>query len=557
MSFRLKTLLGIAFIQAVLLLAMIASSLDFLRTSNEDELQKRARATAQLFASTTRDAVLATDLASLESAVAAVLSNPDMVYARVSGSRGVLAQGGEPAALARPFRADARIALVRDGIFDAGADIVVQGVAYGRVEVGLSTASISNVLSEARTQIMSIAAAGIGLVALFSYFLGLYLTRGLDTLKEGTRRLAAGELGYQVEVRGTDELAKAASAFNGMSRELLIASEERQHAERELTHYQEHLEQIVRQRTEELTRNNETLKNTNRKLEEAHNQLIQAEKMASIGQLAAGMAHEINNPVGFVQSNLGSMEGYLRSLIMVIDAYERNAAALAGYPEFQECRETIEAVKREVDLDYLKQDAFSLLDESRAGLQRVAKIVHDLKDFSRVGESEWQYADLHRGLDSTLNVVGNDLRQKAEVVKRYGDLPEIECLPAELNQAFANLLINAAHAIEGRGQITIATGVQDDEVWVEVRDTGKGIAPQHLTRIFDPFFTTKPVGKGIGLGLSLTYSIIKKHHGRIEVASEEGKGAAFRVYLPLHQHGAVEDGSRHPVAGEPMDTKFT
>jgi signal transduction histidine kinase len=165
----------------------------------------------------------------------------------------------------------------------------------------------------------------------------------------------------------------------------------------------------------------------------------------------------------------------------------------------------------------------------------VKNIVQDLKDFSHVDEAEWQWSDLHHGLDSTLNIVWNELKYKAEVVKEYGAPPEIECIPSQLNQVFMNLLVNAAHAIENRGTITIRTGHDGDGAWVEITDDGKGIAPEHLERIFDPFFTTKPVGKGTGLGLSLSYGIVKKHKGRIEVDSRPGMGARFRVWLPVRQ----------------------
>ncbi|MDH4284272.1 MAG: ATP-binding protein, partial [Gallionellaceae bacterium] len=159
-----------------------------------------------------------------------------------------------------------------------------------------------------------------------------------------------------------------------------------------------------------------------------------------------------------------------------------------------------------------------------------------LKDFSHVDAGEeWHYSDLRKGLDSTLNIVHNEIKYKADVVKEYGELPEVECLSSQLNQVFMNLLVNATHAIEERGTITIRTGQQGEEVWMEVADTGKGIKPEHLTKIFDPFFTTKPVGKGTGLGLSLSYSIVQKHHGRIEVESEVGKGTTFRVWLPVKQ----------------------
>jgi signal transduction histidine kinase len=165
----------------------------------------------------------------------------------------------------------------------------------------------------------------------------------------------------------------------------------------------------------------------------------------------------------------------------------------------------------------------------------VRKIVLDLKNFSRVGEQEWQEADLHEGLDSTLNIVWNELKYKAKVIKEYGDIPKIHCLISQLNQVFMNLLVNAGHAIETQGTITIRSFRQDDDkVCIEVSDTGQGIAPEHMNRIFEPFFTTKPVGKGTGLGLSLSYGIVRRHKGRLEVESVVGQGTTFRVVLPIN-----------------------
>jgi two-component system, NtrC family, sensor kinase len=299
----------------------------------------------------------------------------------------------------------------------------------------------------------------------------------------------------------------------------------------------EQLEERVKQRTaaleqanQQLQSNNVELKQLNEKLESAHTQLLQSEKMASIGQLAAGVAHEINNPVGFVNSNLGTLGKYITSMFNVIAAYEA-AEAKAGS---NTCPE-VSQVKKTVDFNYLKEDIPSLLKESQDGLSRVTRIVQDLKDFSHVDETSWQHANLEQGIDSTLNVVANEIRYKAEVVKEYSGLPDIECMPSQLNQVFMNMLINAAQAIDNKGTITVRTGTSGDEVWVEVQDTGKGISPENLSRIFDPFFTTKPIGKGTGLGLSLAYGIVEKHHGRIEVKSEVGKGSTFRVCLPVHQ----------------------
>ena len=178
------------------------------------------------------------------------------------------------------------------------------------------------------------------------------------------------------------------------------------------------------------------------------------------------------------------------------------------------------------------------------------KIVQDLKNFSHVSGHQWDWADLHQGLDSTLNIVWNELKYKCQVVKEFGDIPKVYCLISQLNQVFMNLLVNAGHAIETKGIITIRTiRLGRDEIAIEISDTGKGIAPEHLTRIFEPFFTTKPVGKGTGLGLSLAYGIINTHHGRIDVSSQLGIGTSFRVIIPI-QPLAAESAPTFPETSQ-------
>ena len=284
-----------------------------------------------------------------------------------------------------------------------------------------------------------------------------------------------------------------------------------------------------------LQRANQELLSLNESLRNAQHQLLQSERLASIGQLAAGVAHEINNPIGYVFSNFGTLEVYLQRLFEMLDAYEQAESALAN----RDIATGLAALRGQVELDYLKQDIPMLMGESREGLSRVRKIVQDLKDFSRVDtHQEWVWASLHQGIDSTLNIVANEIKYRADVRREYGTLPDIECLPSELNQVFLNLLVNAAHAFgPERGLIVVRGGDAGDEVWVEVEDNGSGIAPEHLARVFDPFFTTKPVGRGTGLGLSLAYGIVQKHHGRIDVRSEPGRGSCFRVTLPVRRPG--------------------
>ena len=311
------------------------------------------------------------------------------------------------------------------------------------------------------------------------------------------------------------------------------------------------LENQVRERTQQLEaalreneRVNQALQSEKeeqriliQKLEEAHNQLLQSEKLASIGQLAAGVAHEINNPIGFVNSNLGTLKNYVDQLMGLIEDISTTIEPLlAGNPKAQK---GIDALKRKADLDFLREDIGALITESIDGTTRVRQIVQDLRDFSRTGEIAMEWVDLHAGLESTLNVVANEIKYKAEIVRDYGSLPRVECRPSQINQVFMNLLVNAAQAIPQKGRITLKSGCADEQVWISVSDTGSGIPPEIMARIFDPFFTTKPVGKGTGLGLSVSYGIIEKHGGRIEVASQPGEGTTFTVRLPTRQPEAT------------------
>lgn len=270
------------------------------------------------------------------------------------------------------------------------------------------------------------------------------------------------------------------------------------------------------------------------RLNTVQEQLVQAEKMASLGQLAAGIAHEINNPIGYVHSNLGTLQEYLNNLFGLIETYD--AAIAQNGPMSNERRAEVAERKQAIDFAFLVQDLPPLLAESREGIDRVRRIVQDLRDFSRVDRLEtWSLYDLHRGLDSTLGIVWNEIKYKADVRKEYGSLPLIECLPSQINQVFVNMLVNAAQAIDQHGEIVVRTGAEASRVWVEIADNGSGISAADLKRIFDPFFTTKPVGKGTGLGLSISYGIVRKHHGDISVETQPGRGTTFRITLPQRQ----------------------
>ncbi|MFB9242014.1 PAS domain-containing protein [Massilia antarctica] len=342
---------------------------------------------------------------------------------------------------------------------------------------------------------------------------------------------------------------------------------ERRVAENALRRAHDNLEHLIEKRTAQLAEANERLEDDlrqrqiadaelrakhlaltelNAKLSMAQEQLVQSEKLASIGQLAAGVAHEINNPIGYIFSNFGTLQSYLDQLFDMLHVYQ--AAEAEASPA---TAARLAAMRKTLDLDFLREDIPVLMSESKEGIVRVRHIVQDLKDFSRVDTTQdWVWANLHGGIDSTLNIVSNEVKYKADVVKQYGAIPDIECLPSQVNQVIMNLVVNAAHAMsERRGTITVSTGTsggleagaEAEQVWIEVADNGGGIARENLSRIFDPFFTTKPVGKGTGLGLSLAYGIIQKHRGSIDVDSEVGRGTTFRIVLPVRQTTAASE----------------
>ena len=344
-----------------------------------------------------------------------------------------------------------------------------------------------------------------------------------------------------VKYYSKDELGLLAKTFNEMIRSLREAREKAEEKSEKL-----HIQwEVLRETNEELQEKSDLLEKQKQqieeknielesaliKLKETQNQLVQSEKMASVGQLTAGIAHEINNPINFVSSNVNPLKRDIGDLLRVLKAYEAVVEKSCRDSDFN----SVEELKNELEYEYILKEVDDLLTGIEEGAQRTTEIVKGLRNFSRIDEDEQKKADIHQGIDSTLLVLHNELKRHIKVIKNYGEVPEILCFPGKLNQVFLNIIKNASQAIEGEGIIEITTSSTNKDVKISIKDNGSGMDQETLKKMYDPFFTTKEIGVGTGLGLSISYAIIEEHGGKIVVKSEPGKGSEFIITLPRRE----------------------
>jgi len=291
-------------------------------------------------------------------------------------------------------------------------------------------------------------------------------------------------------------------------------------------------EQLLNDKTRSLYDNCIQLESTVKELSSTQQQLIQSEKMASIGQLAAGVAHEINNPIGYSISNLAMLSEYVDSLLMLDDLVLTNLPSIAPH----DIAQAFQQLRKQEDIDYIRGDIKSMLAETDKGLNRVKEIVSNLNKVSHSGSLDKEPCDINALIDESLKVVWNELKYCLTVSKHFKPVPKVYCHPGEINQVLLNLFLNAAHATKDKGVLDISTGIVKREgkgyLMIEISDHGVGMPQEIINKIFDPFFTTKPVGVGTGLGLSVSFGIIEKHQGKLEVTSKENEGTTFTIYLP-------------------------
>ncbi len=302
----------------------------------------------------------------------------------------------------------------------------------------------------------------------------------------------------------------------------------------------EEIEKRLQEKTEELHAKNQLLAEENKLLNIQHEelkitqrQLIQSSKLASIGQLAAGVAHEINNPIGYVSNNINVLHEYSNKFVTLFDMFLKLMALLQDNPQLQQPIQDIHTYIEKNDISFMLTDVKALILESKTGMSRVIDIVASLKTFARMDQDDVHRVNINEVIESNLKIVWNEIKYKCTVEKNFGDLPDLACYPSQLHQVFTNLLVNASQAIEESGIIKITTNFDGHNIKISIADSGSGIPKECLDKIFDPFFTTKPIGIGTGLGLSVTYGIIQNHHGQIDIQSEINKGTTVMITLPL------------------------
>jgi signal transduction histidine kinase len=362
-------------------------------------------------------------------------------------------------------------------------------------------------------------------VVLLTYVIAQGITVSLKTLIRSASTIAQGNFNERVAVRSSDEVGILASTFNEMARALSVR-------ERQLQELNRNLENMVRDRTVELENSHEALKRAYLDLQSAQEQLVQTEKMASLGQLVAGIAHEIKNPLNFIYGNTGFLADYTQKLQKLVESFEEFPSISA------EDRTEMMKLKEGIHYAFIKEDLKVLIDNFAEGARRINTIVSDLRAFSRMDTDTISDVDLHASLEMSLNLLRNQYKNRIEIHKEYGDIPRIRGYAGRLNQVFMNLLSNAFHALRGNGDVWIRTRSNGDVVEIEIEDNGIGIPQENLKRIFEPFFTTKPVGQGTGLGLSISYGIIEQHEGKIQVKSVLHQGTSFTIHLPVSREKA-------------------
>lgn len=537
MSLRLKTILGVALIEAALLALLLTLTLNYLRNTNFDGLDQRAFSTSNLFASTVKNAVLSYDLATVESFTQELLNNQDIVYVAVLGDGGQMLSGSGnlPEAYTASLLEDSSSNVV-DGIFDVSSPISESGIAFGSVWIGFDMTTLNTAIQSAKKWSLFIVLGEMALVALFSYMLGAYLTLRLSELKRAADAIAAGERDIEVNAHGSDELATVSRAFNNMLTQIKDSEGRAQRYQDELQHTNAVLETRVMKRTQALTDANHQLIEANQQLKNTQDKLVESEKLASIGTIAAGVSHEINNPLGAIRSNIQLCQNYLSTYQ---DWIERSEALREGAGHDDTLR--FNQWKQEQFVDCLQDDFRDSLQDALQSVDRVRNIVAALQHCAlkiHQEKGEREPVELKRLLSQCLATLNPPNYLVIELTPSLGALDMLYVNSEDFQHLFTELLKNAIQACQRKpnpseGCIRISAKTDQQQLIIDIIDNGIGIEESHLKRLYDPFFTSSPVGDGMGLGLTFAYHIVRNYEGTTRIRNREAGGIEITLTFPL------------------------
>lgn len=537
MSLRLKTILGVALIEAALLALLLTLTLNYLRNTNFDGLDQRAFSTSNLFASTVKNAVLSYDLATVESFTQELLNNQDIVYVAVLGDGGQMLSGSGnlPEAYTASLLEDSSSNVV-DGIFDVSSPISESGIAFGSVWIGFDMTTLNTAIQSAKKWSLFIVLGEMALVALFSYMLGAYLTLRLSELKRAADAIAAGERDIEVNAHGSDELATVSRAFNNMLTQIKDSEGRAQRYQDELQHTNAVLETRVMKRTQALTDANHQLIEANQQLKNTQDKLVESEKLASIGTIAAGVSHEINNPLGAIRSNIQLCQNYLSTYQ---DWIERSEALREGAGHDDTLR--FNQWKQEQFVDCLQDDFRDSLQDALQSVDRVRNIVAALQHCAlkiHQEKGEREPVELKRLLSQCLATLNPPNYLVIELTPSLGALDMLYVNSEDFQHLFTELLKNAIQACQRKpnpseGCIRISAQTDQQQLIIDIIDNGIGIEESHLKRLYDPFFTSSPVGDGMGLGLTFAYHIVRNYEGTTRIRNREAGGIEITLTFPL------------------------
>ncbi|WP_018692660.1 sensor histidine kinase [Algicola sagamiensis] len=538
MSIRLKTILGVALIEAILLALLLSFTLNYLKTTNYHGLDQRARSTVNLFASTVKNAVLSFDLATVDSFTQDLLSNQDILYVAVfgEGHTQLSAYGQLPEAFTQDLLEDDSSSVL-DSIFDVKANITQSDIEFGSVWIGFDMTVLNQQIEEAKRWSTFIVIGEMLLVALFSYVLGAFLTKRLSLLKNATDQIARGDRDIDLHTDGKDELSAVTQSFMKMVEQIKHSEAMTRKYQLELEDANENLEGKVQRRTAALEKSNKQLIAINTKLQETKDKLVESEKMASIGIMAAGVAHEINNPMGVIDGNLQMCQQYFTTYQQWVTQYQELTHSM---PE--ENRERVVEWEEENEIEFLQEDAIDCIDGTLKCAKRVQDVVQALEHYSVQSQSERTDATVLYLFD-LLSTVITQLQPpeniEVHIDESLANIKPLFVIRSEIHTLFHALFKNAIQACERRddpsekGRIEVSAKEMDQFLLIQMKDNGPGVQKSAIKQLFDPFYTTLPVGDGMGLGLTYCYDIVRHHRGKIEIKNATTQGVIVQLTLPL------------------------